>query len=295
MSTRERAPDGLALLADYLAARREALLAAWRAAADADPELTAGSALSRAQFYDNIPDVLDAFERVLRARRRREHAEAASEQRESAAGHGMHRWQQGYRQREAMREWRHLQLCLVDLLEAFGAEHPDVNADVMAGARRALADLCSGGVCESADQYERLQQADAAARVRDLERALGELEALEVRRAETLREAAHDLRGSLGVVANATALLNRPAAPEDARAPKPRHARARRGIDACAAERSDQPRAPRGRPRVALARAVRRRGGAARAVPRARARSPTRGGSRSIARDRTRFRSTATA
>ena len=218
MSTRGRAPDGLALLADYLAARREALLAAWRAAADADPELTAGSALSRAQFYDNIPDVLDAFERVLRARRRREHAEAASEQRESAAGHGMHRWQQGYRQREAMREWRHLQLCLVDLLEAFGAEHPDVNADVMAGARRALADLCSGGVCESADQYERLQQADAAARVRDLERALGELEALEVRRAETLREAAHDLRGSLGVVANATAVLNRPAAPEDTRA-----------------------------------------------------------------------------
>jgi signal transduction histidine kinase len=72
-------------------------------------------------------------------------------------------------------------------------------------------------VCESADQYARLQQADAAGRVRDLERALAELGALETRRAEAWREAAHDLRGSFGVVRNAAAALDHASATETIR------------------------------------------------------------------------------
>jgi signal transduction histidine kinase len=193
-------------VAAHLAASRDALLQRWRQSADADPELTSASALSRAQFFDHIPEVLDAFERMLRARYSEERAEAAEDQREGAAGHGMHRWQQGYRQREAMREWRHLHLCLVDELEAYSL------------ARRALAELCSDGVCESADQYQQLQRSEAAGRVRELMEALEALEALEARRAEFLRKATHDLRGSLGEVENATVALDDEGAAGDARA-----------------------------------------------------------------------------
>jgi hypothetical protein len=42
-----------------LAARREPILRAWRAAVDRDPQLTTASTISRAQFNDHIPDVLD--------------------------------------------------------------------------------------------------------------------------------------------------------------------------------------------------------------------------------------------
>jgi signal transduction histidine kinase len=212
-----RAGRDLAAVAAHFAARREALLRCWREAADADPELTTASALSRAQFHDHVPEVLDAFERSLRARGTSEQAAAAADQREGAAGHGIHRWQQGYQQREAMREWRHLQLCLVDELEAFGLARPGIDPRAMTIARRALAELCAEGVCASADQYAHLQQAEAAGRVRDLERALAELGDVETRRAATWREAAHDLCGSLGIVRTATAVLDHDGAPEDAR------------------------------------------------------------------------------
>jgi signal transduction histidine kinase len=214
------ARDEFNAVASHLAARREALLQCWRDATGADPGLTNDSALSRAQFFDHIPEVLDAFERLLRAgdRDRDARATATEDQRKGAAGHGLQRWQQGYRQREAMREWRHLHLCLVDELEAFALAQPDLAAQTMATVRRLLAELCSDGVCESAARYEQLQQADAAGRVRDLERTLAEVEALELRRAETMREAAHDLRGNLGVLRNATVVLDSHAASDDVRA-----------------------------------------------------------------------------
>ncbi len=200
--------EQLSALATHLGERREALLRTWRQAAENDPELTTASTLSRSQFRDHIPEVLDAFERRLCARHRTEMIEAALEQKEGAAGHGVHRWQQGYQQREVMWEWRHLQLCLVDELERYAAEHPDLAPGVMPKARRALAELCSEGVCESAGQYARFQQTEAAGRVRDLEEALRSLSDLEQQRAEAWREAAHDLRGNLGAVKNATELLH---------------------------------------------------------------------------------------
>jgi signal transduction histidine kinase len=81
----------------------------------------------------------------------------------------------------------------------------------MALAHRALARLCGDGVIESAARYAKLQQAEAAARLRDLEQTF---EQLERERAEGWRQAAHDLRGSVGIISNATAVLSRdPAEP----------------------------------------------------------------------------------
>ncbi len=208
MNSAQNAGGELAALAHHLASRREAILDAWRQAVEADPELTTAPALSRTQFYDHIPAVLDAFERRLRARGGEERAAAEAAQKESAAGHGLLRWQHGYHQREVMFEWRHLHLLLVDELEIYCSSQSGLDPGAMSFARRALAELCSEGVCESATQVARLQQAEAAGRVRDLEHALQELRALERRRAEAWREAAHDLRGNLGVVSNVAAVLN---------------------------------------------------------------------------------------
>lgn len=199
--------EPLALIAAALAARRPIILTRWRQAADADPELTTVSALSRAQFLDHIPEVLDAFERRLCARRAAERAEAARDERDGALGHGLVRWQQGYHPRELMREWRHLHLILVDELEAIAAAAPVPDPAACATARRELAVLAADGVCESATQYARLQQVEAAGRLADLETALAGLGRLQAERAEILREAAHDLRGSLGVVHQAAVAL----------------------------------------------------------------------------------------
>lgn len=201
--------EQLSALAAHLADRRQAILTAWRRAVDLDPELTTASTITRNQFVDHIPAVLDAFERRMSAENSGEKTQAITDQQTCAAEHGVHRWQQGYKLRETMREWGHLHLCLLHELEHYRAANPQLLPNVMPTARRALVRLCSDGVSSSATRYAHLQQSEAASRVRDLEVALTQLRDLERERAESWREAAHDLRGSAHVIANASAALGK--------------------------------------------------------------------------------------
>lgn len=197
-------------LSAYLGKKRELLLQRWREAVRCDAELATSSGLSRGALDDHIPLIIGDFARGLTS----EHADDPSppdgQQRRDAAEHGMHRWQQGYDIREAIREWGHLGAVIMRELEGYAQSHPRLHPEVMPAAREALASLCLEGTCESAGRYVRLQQAEAASRVRDLESSLRALQTLEDERCKLLRETAHDLRGSVGVLASTTALLAKP-------------------------------------------------------------------------------------
>jgi hypothetical protein len=203
MAQMQKMDEQLTALRAHLAARRSAILKTWRKAVYGDAELTTASSLPRTQFYDHIPDMLDGFARKLH--RGEETSSSREEQKEDAAAHGLQRWQQGYHLREVTREWGRLQMCLVDELESYAFAHSDLEPAVMCIAWRALAELCSEGVRESTAQYFHLQQLEAIGHVRDLEQALEQVRELERQRAELWQQAAHDLRGNLGVVANVTA------------------------------------------------------------------------------------------
>jgi signal transduction histidine kinase len=213
----ESASESLKQLANYLASRRESILTAWRQAVDGDPSLTTASTITRAQFIDHIPAVLDAFERRLCADQAVEQALAREEEKDSAAEHGLHRWQQGYNQPEVMCEWSYLHLCLLAELDSYQANNPDVDASGMRTARRELVKLCGEGVSASATRYAHMQQREAASRVRELESALVQLQELEQERAQAWREAAHDLRGRAHTIASASAVLIRDGVPEQHR------------------------------------------------------------------------------
>jgi signal transduction histidine kinase len=196
-------------LSAYLGQRREHLLQLWREAVRRDGELTTSSGLSRSALDDHIPSILDDFAHRLGAGAAH-HEQAERQQRLDAAEHGLHRWQQGYDIREALREWGHLESVIMSALDRYAVEHAQADPGVMSAARQALVALCMEGTCESATRYVRLQQAEAASRVRDLESSLRGLQALEDERSKLLRETAHDLRGSVGVLASTTALLAKP-------------------------------------------------------------------------------------
>jgi len=204
-------------LAEYLTQRRPLILRAWHQLVDADPELTTASSVSRTQFYDHIPQLLDAFSDLLCAEDAAEKKQSSAEQKKSAGEHGLHRWQQGYNQWQTMREWAHLQICLLDELEQYATAQASSAAPIMHRARRALARLCGDGVCESAARYARLQQVEAASRLRDLEQAVEHLQAVDRERAERWREAAHDIRSTVHVVTTAAAVLNREGVAETTR------------------------------------------------------------------------------
>jgi signal transduction histidine kinase len=200
----------LEALSAHLGKKRDRLLQQWREAIRRDGELATCAGLSRRALDDHIPRIIDDFARRLRPERAHAPPSADGQQREDAAEHGMHRWQQGYDIREAMREWGHLGAVIMRELNAYAARRPRLHADVMSTARDALVNLCLEGTSESAARYVRLQQAEAASRVRDLESSLRSLQTLEDERSKLLHETAHDLRGSVGVLASTTALLAKP-------------------------------------------------------------------------------------
>ena len=203
----------LRALAGHLAARRRPLLQAWETAVSGDSELSTASSLPRRQFYDHIPDVLEDFQRRLCAPGESEGLRAQASAKEDASAHGLQRWQQGYRLGEVTREWGHLHVCLAIELENFATEHPRVDPVAMMRARRVLIELINEGVSESAGQYFHLRQVEAAGYVRDVEQALEHLRELGRTRAELWRQAAHDLRGDIGVVVNVSEGLTHANAP----------------------------------------------------------------------------------
>ena len=182
----------------YLASRRKAVLQAWRTATDADPAQTSAHALTRGQFNDHVPEVLDSFELQLRSRPGGAASRAAeSGQKAEEVKHGLHRWQQGYRLQELMREWGHLHLCLFQELTLFARATPEFEGESLAEANRRLIILVNEAVSESAAQFERMQQAEAAGRLADLESAMSELNKFEQRRSALIHEAVHDLHNNL--------------------------------------------------------------------------------------------------
>jgi signal transduction histidine kinase len=188
--------------------RREEIFRSWRDAVRADPVLTTSTALSRSQFRDHLPAILEGFEETLLAGHKGVLGKAVEEGQEGSE-HGLHRWLQGYALKEVVREWGHLYLLLVKELEEFVRRNPGADPEAMSTARSALAILSTEGVAESASEFERMHQAEAASQVRELETGLENSRRILREQAAKMRETAHDLRGGLGIVTSAVELLGK--------------------------------------------------------------------------------------
>jgi signal transduction histidine kinase len=191
----------LARLGQHLRSRRPEILQKWQTVVQKDPQISSGDSLPRAQLIDHLPGMLEAFEQVLMQTAITD-LEGAAQQ--PGAAHGLQRWRQGYNLREVTRELGKLNECLVAEMDAFAIAHAEVSAVAMAVARQLWASISSAGIEQSVGQYFELQKREASGEVHDLENAMREIKALELQRADLWRQAAHDLRGNLSVVANAT-------------------------------------------------------------------------------------------
>jgi signal transduction histidine kinase len=208
----------LELLSDYLATRHEAILLASRSAEEEDPEQSTVHALTRAQFSDHIPQILQAFEKKLRSRPgERRTVEADEQKKTEEIKHGLHRWQQGYRLRELVQEWGHLHRCVFDEVEKFATAHPEIDRTAIVEGQRHLLNLINEAVSESTGQYARLQQGEAAGRLNDLQTSLENFKRLDRERAALIHQAVHDLRGNVQGVSSAAQVLREAGIPETER------------------------------------------------------------------------------
>jgi signal transduction histidine kinase len=205
-------------LSELFAARREAILLAWRQANRSDPDQTTGRSLTIGQFLDHIPEMLEAFEFRLRSSPGGRDAEAAdADKKVEEVKHGLHRWQQGYRLKELVNECGHLQVCLFNELGRLAATHPEFATETLAEAHRQIMGLVNDTIGESAGQYERMQQAEAASHVGDLMGALNSVNEIERHRSTLFHQAVHDLQNDVIGVNIAATLLGQPTMAETMR------------------------------------------------------------------------------
>lgn len=207
----------LEALAAALDSERETVLMAWYNSTNQATDVTTSAALTRLQFNDHIPLFLDALIERLQHWPEKASTETRRENQQEQSEHGLQRWQQGYHLPELICEWGYLQTALIEFLGTYALAHPELEPDVLPIAHKTLARLSTKSINTATEQYWRMHQAEAASHVQDLEQALATLQELEQLRANTWREAAHDLRGSMSVIEGSSSELSNDDTPEHLR------------------------------------------------------------------------------
>jgi signal transduction histidine kinase len=191
----------MAPLAAYLFSRREAILANWRTACENDPTLSTVSTLSREEFNNLIPILLNILDQRLLGQP--QEADAGI----TAHAHGLHRWHKAHGLQELLRELGHLSRILVAELQRFRQLYPDHDPDGVAHSFEQVNQLMSEMIDGSAAKYDELQRLEATRRATSLQYSLDQMQELSRQRGDILRTSSHDLKGGFGIINSAAYLL----------------------------------------------------------------------------------------
>lgn len=193
--------ESVADLVNYLFTRREAILNNWRTVCEKDPILGKVSLLSREEFNNMLPIVLDILEQRLL--NKPPEADLAV----TAQGHGLHRWHKTHALMETMRELNYLTQVLHGELELFIQLFPNMDKALLMHVYGQIVLVMQETIYGSLQRYDDLQRLQASSRAATLQQAVDQMQELSIQRSDMLRTSSHDLRGSFGLVSSATLLL----------------------------------------------------------------------------------------
>jgi two-component system CheB/CheR fusion protein len=145
-------------LADFLGERRDAMLERLRGRVIADPHMPDVQTLSRQQFLDSIPAMLDRLNTDLRARTDRA-AESAPDGNALAEAHGKQRLRAGYTVDQVLWEMDGLHTALMEELTQFFHERPNQRVDVAVSAARLIGSFIVNEAARSAAAFSRAETA----------------------------------------------------------------------------------------------------------------------------------------
>ncbi|MCX6213626.1 HAMP domain-containing sensor histidine kinase [Spirosoma sp.] len=188
-------------LATFLFNRRETLLNNWRTACEADPSLKKISALSREEFNNIVPIILDSLEQQLLGQKPEVNPAIA------AQSHGLQRWQKSLDLPDLLTELSHLSVILFDELKLFRQLFPQSDPDAILRVQQQVLVFMHEAMRGSITKHDELQRLEAANRAASLEQALKEMEDLSRQRGDFLRTSSHDLRSGLSLSMGAAHFL----------------------------------------------------------------------------------------
>lgn len=191
----------LDLLARYLLRRRDAILELWTRKVEKRGDHSHLLEMTRAEFQDHIPSVLNVLHLELRGR------EPSTDDlaEKSASQHGAHRWQQGFDVLQVIKDWGELHQALLEEIDEFINEQGPSVHPAMRHARGVVVNVINEGVYRSVGEYQRLQRLVAEARARGIERVLSSSRPGDS--AQGLTALSHQLNGGLERITNAALTL----------------------------------------------------------------------------------------
>jgi len=146
----------LSKLGGYLLAHREDIIGEWLRAVERNPDIRSSELLGHKDLIDHLPKLFENLAELLKSGHSNPQR---SEVRRDARVHGKHRWRQGYRLEEVIREASIVRNILFDKwLSTFARKVPEFDGETREVAeniiRRAVDDIFT----ESTDQFEEEQQ-----------------------------------------------------------------------------------------------------------------------------------------
>ena len=194
-------PQSVTDLVTFLFNRRETLLNNWRTACEADASLKKISTLTREEFNNLIPNILDSLEQQLLGQ------PVQTDPVLAAKSHGLQRWQKSLSLPNLFSEYNHLMMVLFDELRLFRQVFPQSDPDLVLQAQQHIMLLMTQTLGGSVVKHDELQRLEAANRAASLEEALQGMEDMSRQRRDMLRTSSHDLRSGLGLSIGAASIL----------------------------------------------------------------------------------------
>lgn len=188
--------DYLNGLSERFSRRQEAIVDEWLKICEEDHSLHVINKLTRQNFRNNIPAAIEGLCQVLNA----DNTDLPKVVQTAVSKHGHHRWKQGFNLKELIRDWGHLNRALTREIEDHLLEYNDCPKEW----RRVVYDRLTAFITEamtySVARYDELRRSEAESLVSDLEVIRSEFDTATRARGELLREATHDIGGSLAAV-----------------------------------------------------------------------------------------------
>ncbi|AKD54813.1 sensor histidine kinase [Spirosoma radiotolerans] len=194
-------PQSVTDLVTFLFNRRETLLNNWRTACEADASLKKISTLTREEFNNLIPSILESLEQQLMGQ------PVQTDPVLAAKSHGLQRWQKSLSLVNLLSEYNHLLMALFNELKLFRQVFPQSDPDIVLQAQQHIMLLMTQTLGGSVVKHDELQRLEAANRAASLEAALQGMEDLARQRGDMLRTSSHDLRSGLGLSIGAASIL----------------------------------------------------------------------------------------
>jgi RsbRD-like negative regulator of sigma factor len=146
----------LSELGGYLQAHREEIVGEWVRAVERNPHISSSDLLRCKELVDHLPKLFENLAELLKSQRSNPHRSEVSC---DARVHGKHRWRQGYRLEEIIREASIVRHILFDKwLDTFAREVPEFDGQTREAAENIISQAVEDIFTESAEQFLEEQQ-----------------------------------------------------------------------------------------------------------------------------------------